>query len=665
MKRILNLCVLHLALALFPVGALRANEASGGKDRTLSPYFHVQGGDGGADLMPLKSTEVDVQIAGVIADVRITQVYSNAGGMPLEAIYVFPGSTQAAIYGMEMTIGERVLKAQVQPRDTARRTFEQAKSEGKSTSLLEQQRPNVFQMNVANIMPGETIKVDLRYTELLVPNHGEYEFVFPTVVGPRYSNKAEASAPETDRWIANPYLQKSVQSSATFKMAVDVVAGMPLQALQCASHEVEPEYRDASHARITLDGSASSRDFILKYRLADSKIESGLLLSRGETENFFLLTVQPPSRVKPEALPPREYVFVVDVSGSMKGFPLEVSKRLMKQLFATLSPQDTFNVLLFSGGSDLLSERSMPASHDNLKRAFDVIDSHRGGGGTELLPALRRVLELPSQPDTVRSIVVITDGFVSVETEAFDLIRKNLNRANLFAFGIGSSVNRFIIEGMARAGQGEPFIVTRPDEAESASKLFRDYISAPVLTRVAVDFSGFEAYDVEPASIPDVLADRPVVLFGKWKGSEQGSITLRGKSGVGEYVQSFRLADATSLNTTQALGYLWARKRIATLADYIQLGATDERVKEVTNLGLTYNLLTVYTSFVAVDNVVRNPAGGMESIKQPLPLPLGVENSAVGAPISTTPEPETWMLMGALILVIAVKIYRSRKVTCV
>ena len=664
MKRILNLCLLQLALALLSSGAVRGNEASSRKDRTLSPYFHVQGGDGGADLMPLKSTDVDVKIAGVIADVRITQTYSNAGGLPLEAIYVFPGSTQAAIYGMEMTIGERVLKAQVQPRDTARRTFEQAKSEGKSTSLLEQQRPNVFQMNVANIMPGETIKVDLRYTELLVPTHGEYEFVFPTVVGPRYSNKAESSAPETDRWIANPYLQKSVQSSATFKMAVDVIAGMPLQALRCASHEVQPEYRDASHARMTLDGSASDRDFILKYRLADSKIESGLLLSKGETENFFLLTVQPPSRVKPEALPPREYIFVVDVSGSMKGFPLEVSKRLMKQLFATLSPQDTFNVLLFSGGSDLFSEKSMPASHDNLKRAFDVIDSHSGGGGTELLPALTRVLKLPSQPDTARSIVVITDGFVSVEAEAFDLIGKNLNRANLFAFGIGSSVNRFIIEGMARAGQGEPFIVTRPDEAESVSKLFRDYISAPVLTRVAVDFSGFEAYDVEPASIPDVLADRPVVLFGKWKGAEQGSITLRGKSGLGEYVQSFGLADATSLDTTQALGYLWARKRIATLADYIQLGATDERVKEVTNLGLTYNLLTAYTSFVAVDNVVRNPAGGMERIKQPLPLPLGVENSAVGAPISTTPEPETWMLMGALVLVIAVKIYRSRKATC-
>jgi len=664
MKHITTLLA-ALLLALTPGISSFASAPEPDTDKTLSPYFLVKGGESSGDIMPLKSTDVDVKIAGVIADVRVTQVYGNAGGKPLEAVYVFPGSTRAAVYGVEMTIGDRVLKAQVQPRAEARRTYETAKSEGKSTSLLEQQRPNVFQMNVANVLPGDTVKVELRYTELLVPDAGEYQFLFPTVVGPRYSNQLAAGAPDTDKWVANPYLAKGERSPATFAMAVDLVAGMPLQGVQCATHAVKPEFRDASQAAVRLDGSdplGNDRDFILKYRLADAKIESGLLLSNGGKENFFLLTVQPPKRVAPAEMPAREYIFVVDVSGSMSGFPLTVSKALIKEMLASLRPQDSFNVLLFSGGSTLLAPKSLPGTPENLANAVRVIDSQHGGGGTELLPVLQQALALPAQEATARSIVVITDGFVDVETKAFELIRTNLHRANLFAFGIGSSVNRFLIEGMARAGQGEPFIVTRPDEAEAEARRLREYISAPVLTHVAVDFGGFDTYDLEPASIPDVLAERPVVLFGKWKGAADGKITLRGKSGTGEYVQTIPVAGATTVQSTNALGHLWARSRIATLSDYNQLRADDERVKEVTNLGMTYNLLTAYTSLLAVDQIVRNAAGSADLVKQPLPLPKGVENSAVGAPISTTPEPASWMLL--IVLAVVLGFHRARRSSC-
>ncbi|HSH39768.1 MAG TPA: VIT and VWA domain-containing protein, partial [Chthoniobacterales bacterium] len=357
------LAALLLACASLQVAS--ASESNPGADKTLSPYFHIKTDEGGAHAMPLKATDVKVKIVGVIADVTVTQTYANAAGVPLEASYVFPGSTRAAVYGMKMTIGERVLTAQVQPREQARQTYEAAKSEGKSASLLEQQRPNVFQMNVANIMPGDTINVELRYTELLVPEKGDYEFVFPTVVGPRYSNQPEDSAPENDNWVKNPYLLKGEKNPSTFNLAVDVLAGMPLQELRCEMHPVRPEFRDASHATLSLDGSdahTNNRDFILKYRLADSKIESGLLLSTSENENFFLLTVQPPKRTAGAVLPPRDYMFVVDVSGSMNGFPLNVAKTLMKQLLLTLKPNDTFNVLLFSGGSRMLSPTPLAAT---------------------------------------------------------------------------------------------------------------------------------------------------------------------------------------------------------------------------------------------------------------------------------------------------------------
>ncbi len=604
-----------------------------GDDRTLSPFFFVQGADGATDRLPLKSTAADVRIAGVIADVTVTQVYANEGRRALEAIYVFPASTRAAVYAMRMTVGARVIEAQIRERAAARADYEQARRQGRTASLLEQQRPNVFQMNVANILPGDEVRVEMRYTELLVPEAGVYEFVYPTVVGPRYSNRTAAGAADNDRWVANPYLHEGEAPTSAFDISARVSAGMPIHKVECPSHKASVVYDGRSVARVRLDRSeraGGNRDFVLRYRLAGGKVESGLLLYRGAQENFFLLMVQPPERVAPEAMPPREYIFVVDVSGSMHGFPLETSKALLRNLLGGLRDGDSFNVLLFAGGSRVLAERSLPATDANLRLAVDAIDRERGGGGTELVPALRRALALPRATGVSRTIVVATDGYVSVEKDAFELIRSSLDDANLFAFGIGSSVNRFLIEGMARAGMGEPFIVVTPEGAGLQAEKFRATVEAPALTDVAVAFSGFETYDVEPPAVGDVFAERPVLVFGKWRGEPRGTVTVTGSSGLGPYWKRFDVASVPLPRGNEALRTLWARHRIASLGDFNRLQASDERVREITSLGLTYGLLTDYTSFVAVDTVVRNAGGESTTVQQPLPLPQGVSDYAVG-----------------------------------
>ena len=618
-------------------------------DRTLSPYFFVKGSEDGADRLPLKSTAVSVDIAGTIADVKVAQVYRNEGQRPIEAVYVFPGSTKAAVYGMKMTIGERTIIADVRRREDARREYEQAKQEGKSASLLEQQRPNVFRMNVANILPGDSIRVELSYTELLTPADKVYEFVYPTVVGPRYSgrkaeNSASAGASRPEEWIHNPYLHQGEPPTSTFDIVVNLSAGLPIQEMTCGTHKVGVSYTDSSRARVSLapgERFGGNRDYILRYRLAGGLIESGLLLYEGNEENFFLLNVQPSERVASVQIPPREYIFIIDVSGSMIGFPLDISKKLLKDLISNLTPEDRFNVLLFAGGASVLSERSLPATSENVRKALDVIDRQQGGGGTELLPALKRALALPRAEEVCRTIVVATDGYVTVEEEAFDLIRRNLGDANLFAFGIGSSVNRFIIEGMARAGMGEPFVVTRPEEAAAKADGLRKMIQSPVLTRIKVEFDGFDAFDVEPTAIPDLMADRPLTIFGKWRGKPGGTIKLSGITGGRPYDVDLDVASAKPLESNAALRYLWARHRIAVLSDYNTLRADEERVIEITNLGLKYSLLTAYTSFVAVDSKVRRENGKLEQVIQPLPLPEGVSDYAVGvsslraAPMST------------------------------
>ena len=277
-----------------------------------------------------------------------------------------------------------------------------------------------------------------------------------------------------------------------------------------------------------------------------------------------------------------------------------------------------------------MAEESLPATPANVQRAIHMIEHQQGGGGTELLPALKRALSLKKEDSFARSVVIVTDGYVSVEEEAFDLIRNNLGNANMFAFGIGSSVNRQIIEGIAHVGMGEPFIITKPDAAKAQAERFRKLITSPVLTQVKVRFNGFNVYDVEPVSIPDVLAGRPVLVFGKWRGNPQGSIKLSGIAGNGKYSETIKVENYIPSKDNAALKYLWARYRITMHSDYNKLRNDDKRVKEVTELGLNYNLLTAYTSFVAVDNEVRNINGKLTTVKQPLPLPEGVSDYAVG-----------------------------------
>jgi Ca-activated chloride channel family protein len=604
-------------------------------DKTLSPYFFVNSNNPNLDQLPLKATSAEVNIAGVIADVKVVQEYANEGKNPIEAIYVFPASTRAAVYSMKMTIGERTIEAKIAEREKARMDYEAAKQQGKSASLLEQERPNVFRMNVANIMPGDRIRVELRYTELLVPDNGEYEFVYPTVVGPRYSNQPTVTAPPREQWVSNPYTHEGEAPMYMFDIKCTLSTGMPVSDVLCTSHKTDITFDSPSDAVIRLvpaETKGGNRDFVLKYRLAGDKVQSGLLLYPGKDENFFLAMIQPPKQVKVSVIPAREYVFIVDVSGSMHGYPLDISKKLLRDLIGNLRPTDRFNVLLFSGASSLLDETSLLANQANIEKAISFIDNQQGGGGTELLPALNRALNLKGTEGFARSFVIATDGYVTVEKEAFDLIRKNMDKANFFAFGIGTSVNRLIIEGMAHVGMGMPFVITKPEDAEATALKFRQYIQNPVLTHIKANFKNFDAYDIEPLSVPDVFSERPVIIFGKYRGTPAGSITITGMNGEGEYENSLLASTAKASESNAALRYLWARERIRTLSDYASTGygGSDEYKPAIIELGLKYNLLTSYTSFLAIDNDIRNKEGNSTTINQPLPLPEGVSDYAVG-----------------------------------
>jgi Ca-activated chloride channel homolog len=650
-----------ICAASLPLDA-RAQDERRAADRTLSPYFFVEGGDASIDRLPLKETRVNVAITGAIADVTVRQVYQNQGARPLHARYVFPASTRAAVYGLTMTVGNVRTVATIKERQQAAREFEAAKREGKSASLLEQSRPNVFSMKVANVLPGDSIAVELRYTELLVPTDGVYEFVYPTVAGPRYSEKSESQSSPEDGFVKAPYTRQGEAPRSEFYLAGVVSTGVPLQELGSATHQVVVRSSNAGRADVVLADAerlGGNRDFILRYRLAGAEIASGLLLYQGSDENFFLLMAEPPQAVEPSEMPRREYIFVLDVSGSMTGFPLNTAKQLITELANVLRPSDVFNVVVFESGSEIFSSASVAATPANMSRALQFIGAKNGGGGTRLLNGLQRAVALPRQPATSRSVVLVTDGYIDAEADVFDYIREQRDDLNVFAFGIGSSVNRLLIEGVARAGLGEPFVVTDPSEGPEAASRFRRYIDSPVLTGIDVKFQGFEAYDVEPGTVPDLFASRPIVVFGKWRGTAAGAIELSGNTGRGPYHASVEVSPAHLDASHAALRHLWARNRIAELSDFGPGSPSDDRVAAITSLGLTYGLLTRYTSFIAVQEIVRNTEGATD-VDQPLPLPAGVSDLAVG--VTSGPEPEMlWILAIAIALLAWSKLLRTSR----
>jgi len=648
------------------VGVALASSTAPAQDSTLSPYFVVTSDDPDTDRLPLLATHVLFHVSGVIAEVTITQTYKNDGIHPIHAQYVFPASARAAVHGLTMQIEEHRITAKIRERERAKKEFKAAKKAGKNAALLEQQRPNVFTMNVANIMPGQEIDVELCYTELLVPTDGVYEFMTPTVVGPRYSEVPANGAASTDHWLQSPYTTEGIAPTYTFGLSGTLNAGMPVDALVSPSHQISAFWDSSSKVHIELDPTESAggnRDFVLRYRLDGGRIQSGLMLYEGEEESFFLLMVQPPREVATDQIPPREYVFVVDVSGSMSGFPLGVSKELLRNLIGDLRSSDTFNVLFFAGGSRLWAPQSLPATPENIESAIKMLNEQRGGGGTQLLAATRRAMELPvDEGSRSRNIIVITDGFIGVEKEVFSYIRKHLNNANVFSFGIGSSVNRFLIEGIAKAGMGEPFVVLNQAEAKEISARFQSYVQFPVLTDISVGIKGFDAYDIEPSSIPDVLSERPIIVHGKWRGEPVGQLSVEGFSGRGAYHQEFEVSEVKPTTSNGALRYLWARTRIAGISDFSFAGETEDERGELIDLGLTYNLLTRHTSFIAVHEVIRNLTGEAKDVVQPLPLPAGVSNSAVGVAQGSEPG-MMWlvsmMLIAAMALALRWKIARS------
>ncbi len=566
------------------------------------PYFKVLNKDAEIDQIPLLMTAVDVLISGTVAEVEVTQYYKNDGNVPLEAQYVFPGSVNAAVYHLDMKIGDRVIDAKVATKAKAKETYDVAKSAGKTASLLEQGDPGLFTMNVANILPNDDIKVSLKYTEKIIPSRGKYRFIYPAVGRPSVlANGNEALT------------TYAPGKNMGFDLSVTILSPLAINSFNSINHSVVSESAHANHLTVLLDPKESlnfTDDFIIDYDLRGSQINTGAAIYEEGDDGYFLLMLQPPSSFKPKDIVPKEYIFVVDSSGSMENEPIENAKFIASSLMTDLSENEYFNVVLFAGDADILSEQSVQATDNNVNLGLEMVNVKHAGGGTDLKSALIKINATPKIEGVSRSLIILTDGAISVPDRTIDLLR-NTPDQNVFVIGVsgGYGNDNAAINAIAKAGQGLSFYATGDEDMNELQSQFLDYVRYPLLTDIAVQPMGFESIDIFPRQIVDLFAEKPLFLTGKYSTNQRGSIEVTGQGNGNKYKHFVDLDGLAHSANNESIKYLWAKEKITDLSF-----DTFKNEPEITQLGLRHNLLTEYTSFVAVDQLIRSD-GSMEKVK--------------------------------------------------
>ncbi len=577
---------------------------------------------------PLNNTSVRADISGFIARVRVTQEFENTFAEPIEAVYTFPLSQNSAVDEMTMRVGDRMIRSQIMKREDARKVYETAKTEGKTAALLDQQRPNIFTQAVANIMPGEKIVIEISYVETLKYEDGSYEFVFPMTIGPRYNPGSVSDAAKVSPPIA------AMRAGHDISVEVNIDAGVPIEAIRSELHRIDQINFSPNTAKVTLTDikTIPNKDFILSYDVSGKRIEDAILTHRDERGGFFTMILQPPDKIASEDRTPKEIVFVLDTSGSMSGFPIEKAKEAMRLSLEGLYPNDTFNLITFAGDTEILFEEPVPATRENLDKAQRFLNGRQGRGGTEMMKAITAALKPSASQQHLRIVCFMTDGYVGNEDQIIAEIQKYSN-ARVFSFGIGNSINRFLLDKMAEAGHGEAEYVTLETDGSKAAKKFYERVRTPLLTNISIDWNGMPVADVYPQRIPDLFSAKPVLINGRYNGAASGVIRLKGTIAGQNYSREIKVNLPESESKNDSLATLWARTRIDDLTSrsYGET-ATEGSIKEtdqmITQLGLEFRLMTRFTSFVAVEDRVVNYTGDQKKVDVPVELPEGSSREA-------------------------------------
>jgi Ca-activated chloride channel family protein len=661
-----------LGLAVFIVATQAQASVSGEASRGT---LLLRDGDGSV-AAPLVFTDVRMDVAGMTARVRVAQRFVNPTREWREGVYVFPLPDKAAVDRLDLRVGDRVVEGRIRERQDARRTYETAKAEGRKAALVEQERPNLFTTNVAQIGPDEEVVVAIEYQETLVYDAGSFTLRFPLAITPRYVPGAPLprdisisgtagrvptdAVPDADR-ITPPLADPRDGAINPVAISIELSAGFPLAHLASRHHAMRIEERPGHRYALTLAGGAvpAARDFELTWTPdVGAAPGAALLTERRDGRRFALLMVLPPAADPTAPRPPREITYVIDTSGSMEGVSIEQAKEAMALALDRLRPGDRFNVIEFNSTARSLFTAPLPVDGVTLREARAFVRGLRARGGTEMLPALAAALAAPRSGPEMRQVVFLTDGAVGNEEQLLALIGRRLDDRRLFTIGIGPAPNAYFMKKAAEAGRGSyTFVGDVRDVKEKMIALLRK-IESPVLTDMSIAWPGpVAAY---PATLPDLYTGEPVLLTAELPPGLTGDVGLGGLRDGRPWRAKLPLDAA---GDEPGIGVLWARDRIEALMDARRNGASrDEVRREVVATALGFHLVSAYTSLVAVDVTPTRPANVAAS-KTLLPVnaPEGLALAAIGGvPQTATPAP-LLMLAGAFALLLALAIHARHR----
>lgn len=609
----------------------------------------VRGPGGEASTLPLVRTAVDADVAGRVTSVTVTQRFRNESPRPIEAVYVFPLPEDAAVDAMEMRIGRRVLRAQIDRRASARQRYEQARDEGVRAALLEQERPNVFTFNVANIDAGAEVDVTLHFFGTARYDDHTHAWALPLVVGPRYvpgaplprAPSGTGAHPDTDRVpdasrVSPGYAPPGTRSGHAVSIRVHLDAGAPIEHVESLAHEVDVARPSDAVAEVTLrdKDEIPNRDFILRWKLAAPTLRASLLAHRpagAAGEGYLALSLEPRHDAPPAETAAREVFFLLDTSGSMQGPPLAAVKRAVDRALEGMRPDDAFQIIDFADTASAFAPAPLAATPEHVARARAYLQGLAASGGTNQLAGVHAALTAPGDPMRLRYVVFMTDGYIGNEAEVIALTRREVGGARVFSFGVGSSVNRYLLEEVARAGRGGAEFLRNEEDPEAVVSRFYDRIARPYLTDVQVDWGGLAVRDVEPGLLPDVSSLSPLTVLARYDQPGVGVVTVSGRLAGRPYRQTLQVTLPAAAPAHGALASLWARQRIESLAREGHLRPADPDLERaITDLALRHHLVSRFTSFVAVDDRAGTGQGRPVRVDQPLDGPAGVDLRAAG-----------------------------------
>ena len=606
--------------------------------------------DNTVQVFPLKHTDVNATIQGNVARVNVTQTFENPFDHPLEAIYVFPLPDEAAVDDMEIRVGDRIISGDIKKREDAQAIYEQAIQEGRTAGLLEQERANIFTQSLANIRPGEQIDVTIRYTESLTFEGNNYEFVFPMVVGPRYSPGTPTTedgdtdqVPDASR-ITPPVLRPGTRSGHDIAVAVTIDAGVPIQTIESPSHKLQmTPGTDDSNVQVNLapNDTIPNKDLILRYQISGEDTQTTVLTDTTDQGGHFALYLVPAVEYDSDEIVPKDVVFLMDTSGSQSGDPIVKSQELMRRMVNGLNPDDTFSIIDFANTTTRLSNNPLENTASNRSRAIAYINDLSANGGTELLNGMRAVLNFPAaQRDRLRSIVLLTDGYIGNEADVIAEVQAELAPGNrLYSFGVGSGVNRFLIDRLAEVGRGTSQVIRHDEPSGPVAEQFFQQINNPVLTNIEVEWIGDGmAPEIYPGAAPDLFTQQPLVIFGRKTDGISGAVKITGTMAGGKQYEKTIPVNFSPGEGAGAIAQLWGRSRIKDLMNQMYRGETVSGVDGITETSLAYRLLSQYTAFVAVSEEVRvDPDGTRRTVEVPVELPEGVSYEGIFGTVDVQP----------------------------